>query len=88
MTPARNSALPRRLAREEEQRGQLAVSKIGSEVREGTKAATNDVSTADAARDRLHFEISKFAATACGDPGVCPARSVSQRAGMVLSDFF
>ncbi|SDU91404.1 DUF2514 domain-containing protein [Pseudomonas mucidolens] len=75
-----------RLALEEEQRRQSAVNKVGNDARAEIKAATDDASTADAAGDRLHVETSKFAATACGDPGAAQRGASATRAAMVLSE--
>ncbi|AYG08870.1 hypothetical protein D7M10_18050 [Pseudomonas fluorescens] len=38
-------------------------------MREQNKAAAVDAGAADAAGERLHVEVGKFAAAACGDPG-------------------
>ena len=73
-------------ARNEEQRRQAAVNKEASDAREQNKAATLDAGTADAAGDRLRAEASKFAATACGDPGAAQRGASATRAAMVLSD--
>ncbi|TLG93562.1 DUF2514 family protein [Pseudomonas edaphica] len=75
-----------RVAREEEQRRQSAVNKEASDAREQNKAAAVDAGTADAAGDSLHIEAGKFAATACGDPGVAQRGASTTRAAMVLSD--
>lgn len=75
-----------RVAREEEQRRQSAVNKEASDAREQNKAAAVDAGTADAAGDSLHIEAGKFAATACGDPGVAQRGASATRAAMVLSD--
>ena len=56
-------------ARQEEQRRQASVNKEASDAREKNKAATVDAGAADAAGERLHVEVGKFAAAACGDPG-------------------
>ncbi|MCM8559754.1 DUF2514 domain-containing protein [Pseudomonas shahriarae] len=77
----------RRLAREEEQRRQLAVNRVGNDAREEIEAATDDASTADAAGDRLRVEAGKFAASACtSDSGVAERGASAARAAMVLSD--
>ena len=73
-------------ARQEEQRRQASVNKEASDAREKNKAATVDAGAADAAGDRLHVEAGKFAATACGDPGVAQRGASATRAAMVLSD--
>ena len=73
-------------ARQEEQRRQAFVNKEASDAREKNKAATVDAVAADAAGDRLHVEAGKFAATACGDPGVAQRGASATRAAMVLSD--
>lgn len=73
-------------ARQEEQRRQASVNKEASDAREKNKAATVDAAAADAAGDRLHVEAGKFAATACGDPGVAQRGASATRAAMVLSD--
>lgn len=75
-----------RVAREEEQRRQSAVNKEASDAREQNKAAAVDAGTADAAGDRLHIDAGKFAASACGDPGVAQRGASATRAAMVLSD--
>lgn len=73
-------------ARQEEQRRQSAVNKEASDAREQNKAAAVDAGTADAAGERLHVEADKFAATACGDPGVAKRGASATRAAMVLSE--
>lgn len=75
-----------RVAREEEQRRQLAVNKEASDAREQNKAAAVDAGAADAAGDRLHVEAGKFAAAACGDSGASQRGAPATRAAMVLSD--
>ena len=75
-----------RVAREEEQRGQSALNRLGRDARDQNKTASVDASVADAAGDRLHIEAGKFAATACGDPGVAQRGASTTRAAMVLSD--
>ena len=75
-----------RVAREEEQRRQSAVNKEASDARQQNKAAAVDAGTADAAGDRLHIDAGKFAASACGDPGVAQRGASATRAAMVLSD--
>lgn len=74
------------VARAEEQRRQAEVNKEASDAREQNKAAAVDAGAADAVGDRLHVEASKFAATACGDPGVAQRGASAARAAMVLSD--
>jgi len=74
------------VARAEEQRRQASVNKEASDAREKNQAATVDAGAADAAGDRLHVEAGKFAATACGDPGVAQRGASATRAAMVLSD--
>ena len=73
-------------ARQEEQRRQSAVNKEASDAREQNKAAAVDAGTADAAGERLHVEADKFAAAACGDPGVAKRGPSATRAAMVLSE--
>ncbi|CAM3282183.1 DUF2514 family protein [Pseudomonas fluorescens] len=73
-------------ARTEEQRRQSAVNKEASDAREQNKAAAVDAGAADAAGNSLHIEAGKFAATACGDPGVAQRGASATRAAMVLSD--
>ncbi|AZE53693.1 hypothetical protein C4K03_1522 [Pseudomonas synxantha] len=75
-------------ARQEEQRRQSAVNKEARDAREQIKAATVDAGTADAAGDRLHVEVGKFAATACGNPGAAERGASATRAAMVLSELF
>ncbi|PHX39822.1 hypothetical protein AO284_37060 [Pseudomonas sp. NZIPFR-PS2] len=75
-----------RVAREEEQRRQSAVNKVGSDAREDIKAANIDARDAGAAGERLYIDASKFAATACGDPGVAQRGASAARAALVLSD--
>lgn len=75
-------------ARQEEQRRQSAVNKEASDAREQNMAAAVDAGTADAAGGRLHVEADKFAATACGDPGVAQRSASATRAAMVLSELF
>ncbi|KIQ08384.1 prophage PssSM-03 [Pseudomonas simiae] len=75
-----------RVAREEEQRRQLAVNKEASDAREQNKAAAVDAGAADAAGDRLHVEASRLAGTASVDPGVAQRGASATRAAMVLSD--
>ena len=77
-----------RVAREEEQRRQLAVNKEASDAREQNKAAAVDAGAADAAGDRLHVEAGKFAAAACSDPGASQRGASATRAAMVLSELF
>lgn len=74
------------VARQEEQRRQAAVNKEASDAREQNKAADADAGNADAAGDRLHVEASKFASSACSDPGVAQRGASATRAAMVLSD--
>ena len=74
------------MARIEEQRRQMVVNKEASDAREQNKAAANDADIADVAGDRLHIEASKFASTACGDPGAPKRGASATRAAMVLSD--
>ncbi|MCS4312922.1 hypothetical protein M2397_003225 [Pseudomonas sp. BIGb0381] len=74
-------------AREEERRLQLAVNKEGSDAREQNKAAAVDAGAADAAGDKLHIEVGKFASIACpGDSGTSQRGASATRAAMVLSD--
>ncbi|MBD8235681.1 DUF2514 family protein [Pseudomonas fluorescens] len=73
-------------ARQEEQRRQASVNKEASDAREQNKVAAVDAGAADAAGDRLHVEASKFAATACGNPGSAQRGASAIRAAMVLSD--
>ena len=75
-----------RVAREEEQRRQLAVNKEASDAREQNKAAAVDAGAADDAGDRLHVEAGKFAAAACRDSGASQRGASATRAAMVLSD--
>lgn len=62
------------------------MNKEASDAREKNQAATVDAGAADAAGDRLDVEAGKFAATACGDPGVAQRGASATRAAMVLSD--
>lgn len=75
-----------RVAREEEQRRQSALNRLGRDARDQNKTASVDASVADAAGDRLHIEAGKFAATACGDPRATERGASATRAAMVLSD--
>lgn len=75
-------------ARQEEQRRQSVVNKEASDAREQNKAAAVDAGAADAAGERLHVEAGKFAAAACGDPGVAKRGASATRAAMVLSELF
>lgn len=75
-----------RVAREEEQRRQSALNRLGRDARDQNKAASVDASVADAAGGRLHIEAGKFAATACGDPRATERGASATRAAMVLSD--
>jgi hypothetical protein len=76
-----------RLAREEEQRRQSAVNKVGSDAREEIRTATVDAGAADAAGNRLHVQASKLAASACSsDSGATQRGASATRAAMVLSD--
>lgn len=75
-----------RVAREEEQRRQSALNRLGRDARDQNKTASVDASVADAAGDRLHIEAGKFAATACVDPGTTQRGASATRAAMVLSD--
>lgn len=62
------------------------MNKEASDAREQNKAAAVDAGAADAAGNSLHIEAGKFAATACGDPGVAQRGASATRAAMVLSD--
>ena len=75
-----------RVAREEEQRRQSALNRLGRDARDQNKTASVDASVADAAGDRLHIEAGKIAATACGDPRATERGASATRAAMVLSD--
>ncbi|WP_395607320.1 DUF2514 family protein [Pseudomonas sp. B22129] len=76
-------------AREEDQRRQVAMNKVGSDAREQIKDATADASAAYIAGNRLHVAASNFAASACpGDPGATQRSASATRSAMVLSDLF